>query len=93
MWVRGGGLSGRRPPGDSSAGGATILGSRTSEGGTTAYKVMVPVTTEEVYFSMPVGTRGGAAPCREFESSPFVRTPARDTPSVLSNRPKDSSGL
>ena len=101
MWFRGGGLSGRGPPGDSSAGGATILGSHTSAGGTTAYEVMdgyrdqviSPVTTDEVYFSTPVGTRGGAAPSREFGSSPFACTPTQDTPSGPSNRPKDSSGL
>jgi len=89
------------PLGDGCAGGATILGSRSSGGGSTAYEVMneyrdqviSPVTTEEVYFSTPVGTRGGVAPGREFGSSPFARTPTQDTPSGPSNRPKDSSGL
>ena len=52
-----------------------------------------PVTTEEVYFSTPVGTRGGTVPGREFGSSPFARTPTQDTPSGPSNRPKDSLGL
>ena len=97
----GGGLSGRGPLRDGSAGSATILGSRSSAGGSTAYEVMneyrdqviSPVTTEEVYFSTPVGTRGGVAPGREFGSSPFTRTPTQDTPSGPSNRPKDSSGL
>jgi hypothetical protein len=101
MWIRGGGLSGMGPLGDGSAGGATILGSRSSGGGSTAYEVMneyrdfviSPVTTEEVYFSTPVGARGGAAPGREFGSSPFARTPTQDTPSGPSNRPNDSSGL
>ena len=101
MWIRGGGLSGRGPLGDGSAGGGTILGSRSSAGGSTAYEVMdeyrdqviSPVTTEEVYFSTPVGTRGGAATGREFGSSPFARSPTQDTPSGSSNRPKDSSGL
>ena len=99
--VPGGGLSGRRPSGDSSAGGATILGSRTSAGGSAAYKVMdeycgqviFPVTTEEVYFSTPVGTCGGAASSREFGSSPFGGTPMQDAPSGPANRPKDSSEL
>jgi len=88
----GGVLSGMGPLGDGSAGGATILGSRSSGGGSTAYEVMNK-TTEEVYFSMPVGARGGAAPSREFGSSPFARTPSQDTPSGPSNRPKDNSGL
>ena len=98
----GGGLSGRGPLGGSSASGGTILGSRANAGGSTAYEVMddeyrnqviSPVTTEEVFFSTPVGTQGGAAPGREFGSSPFARTPTQDTPSGPSNRPKDSSGL
>ena len=96
--VPGGGLSGS---GDGSSEGATILGSRPSAGGSTAYKVMdkyrdrviSPVTTKEVCFSMPVGTRGGAASGREFGSSPFEKKPTKDTPSGPSNRPKDSSGL
>jgi hypothetical protein len=82
-------LSGRRLPGDISARGATSLGSRSSAGGSTAYEVMVeycdqvisPVTAEEVHFSMPMGTCGGAAPGREFGSSPFGGTPMQDAPS------------
>jgi len=64
----GGGLSGRGPLGGSSAGGTTILGSRTSAGGSTATayedmdayrgQVISLVRMEEVYFSTPVGTRG-----------------------------------
>ena len=94
-------MSGRRPPGDSSASGATILGSHISAGGSTAYKVMdgypdqviLLVMMEEFYFSMPVGTPGGAASSREFESSPFGRRPMQATPSGPSNRPKDSLEL
>jgi len=94
-------LSGRVLLGDGSAGGATILGSLSSAGGSMAYEVMneyrdqviSPVTKEEVYFSTPVGTRDGVVPGREFGSSPFARTPTQDTPSGPSNRPKDSSGL
>ena len=56
-------------------------------------QVILPVTTEEFYFSMPVGTRGGAASGREFGSSPFGRTPMQDAPSGPSNRPKDSTYL
>jgi hypothetical protein len=97
----GGGLSGRGLLGDGSAGDGTILGSRASAGGSTAYEVMdeyrdqviSPVTAEEVFFSTPVGTRGGAAPGQEFWFSPFARTPTQDTPSGPSNRPKESSGL
>ncbi len=80
---------GRRPPGGISAGGATILGSRSSAGGSTAFEVMAeyrnqvisPVTTEEVHFSAPMGTRGGAAPGWEFGSSPFGGTLMQDAPS------------
>ena len=94
----GGGLSGS---GDGSAEGATILGSRPSADGSTAYEVMdeycdqviLPVTTEEVFFSTPVGARGGAVSGREFGSALFEKTPTKDTPSGPANRPKDSSAL
>ena len=93
-------MSGRRPPGDISAGGATILGSRSSAGRSTAYEVMAeyrnqvisPVTAEEVHFSTPMGTRGSAAPDREFGSSPFGGTPMQDVPSGPS-RPDGGSDL
>ena len=66
----------------------------------TAYEVMAeyhnqvisPVTTEEVHFSTPMGTRGGAAPGREFGSSPFGGTPMQDAPSGPS-RPDGGSDL
>jgi hypothetical protein len=56
-------------------------------------QVISPVTMEEVYFSTPVGTRGGAAPDWEFGSSPFGGTPMQDAPSGPSNRPNGSSDL
>ena len=56
-------------------------------------QVILPVTTKEVYFSMPVGTRSGAASSRKFGSSPFGRTPMQDAPSGPPGRPKDSSDL
>ncbi len=56
-------------------------------------QVILPVTTEEVYFSMPVGTCGGAAPGREFGSSSFGGAPMQDAPSGPSTRPDGSSDL
>ena len=80
--------------------GATILGSRSSAGGSTAYEVMVeyrnqvisPVTMEEVHLSTPMGIHGNATPGREFGSSPFGGTPMQDTPSGPS-RPDGGSNL
>jgi hypothetical protein len=56
-------------------------------------QVISLVTTEEVYFSTPVGTRGGAVPGREFESSPYGGTPMQDALSGPSNRPNGGSDL
>ena len=51
-----------------------------------------PVTTEEVHFSTPMGTRGRAAPGLEFGFSPFGGTPMEDAPSGPS-RPEGGSDL
>ena len=56
-------------------------------------QVLSPVTTEEVYFSTPIGTRGGAAPGREFGSSPFEGTLIHEAPSGPSNKPTGGSDL
>jgi hypothetical protein len=55
-------------------------------------QVISPVMTEEGHFSTPMGTRGGAAPGREFGSSPFGGTAMEDASSGPS-RPDGGSNL